>query len=78
MIVADGNTPIIGMDIKTASGSPEFCTPKRLVPDRYEQAKIEFDVMMFQILNGLDFCYACVDDIVVESKDHEEHLRLLF
>ena len=34
--------------IMTTSGSPEFCRPRRLAPDRYKQAKTEFDVMMQQ------------------------------
>ena len=27
--------------IKTTPGSPEFCRPRRLAPDRYKQARIE-------------------------------------
>ncbi|XP_033212394.1 uncharacterized protein LOC117169988 [Belonocnema kinseyi] len=34
--------------IKTTPGPPEFCRPRRLAPDRYKQAKTEFDMMMQQ------------------------------
>ena len=34
--------------IKTTSGPPEFCRPRRLAPDRFKEAKNEFDSMMHQ------------------------------
>ena len=34
--------------IKITHGSPEFCRPRRLAPDRYKQARIEFDLMLQQ------------------------------
>ena len=34
--------------IKTTPGSPEFCRPRGLAPDRFKKAKIEFNSMMHQ------------------------------
>ena len=36
--------------IKTTSGSPEFCRPRRLAPDRFKEAKVEFESMVYQVI----------------------------
>jgi len=40
-----------------------------------------FQRFIDEVTNGLDFCYAYIDDILVFSKseeDHKQHLRVLF
>ena len=34
--------------IKTTSGPPEFCRPRRLAPDRFKETKVEFDSLIHQ------------------------------
>jgi phosphoenolpyruvate carboxylase len=40
-----------------------------------------FQRLMDELLRGLDFCYAYIDDILLYShspEEHEQHLRILF
>ncbi|KAL4123291.1 hypothetical protein QTP88_015489 [Uroleucon formosanum] len=40
-----------------------------------------FQRFIDEVTNGLDLCYACIDDILVFAKseeDHKQHLRVLF
>ena len=34
--------------IKTTSRPPEFCRPRQLAPDRFKEAKVEFESMIYQ------------------------------
>lgn len=51
------------------------------MPFGLRNAAQSFQRFMDQILRGLDFCYAYIDDLLVASKsmeEHQHHLRLVF
>jgi len=63
--------------ITTSFGMYEFL---RMSFDLKNAAQI-FHYFMDDVLNGLDFCYTYIDDIVIASsspEEHYEHLKVLF
>ena len=74
--------PVVAQDIKktaitTPFGSFEF----KLVPFGLRNAAQAFQRLMDQIAGDLDFVFIYLDDILVASKSHEqhlEHIKILF
>jgi len=66
---------------KTAITTPFGLFEYRYMPFGLRNAAQTFQRFIDEVLRGLDFCYAYIDDILVASntpKEHEEHLRQLF
>ena len=60
-----------------------FITPFRLFEflRMLRNAAQTFQRFIDQVLRGLHFCYACIDDVLIASaspQEHQEHLRLVF
>ncbi|XP_076389540.1 uncharacterized protein LOC143264774 [Megachile rotundata] len=79
--------------IRTTPGPSVVCKPRGLAPDRrwyvlfpfmtfgLRNAAQTFQRFIDEVLRGLDFCYAYIDDILVVSdseKEHLEYLEILF
>ena len=63
-------------------GWPEVTTPFGLfeflrMPFGLRNAAQTFQRFINQVLHGLDFCYAYIDDLLIASSSHEQHLQHL-
>nr|VZI50842.1 unnamed protein product [Spirometra erinaceieuropaei] len=74
--------PIEASDVpKTAVTTPFGLFEFTRMPFGLRNATQNFQRFIDQVLRGLDFVYACIDDLLVASSDaaeHEIHLRQLF
>jgi hypothetical protein len=63
---------------KTAFISPQGKYWFKMMPFGFKGAPTTFQCLMDQLLDGLDFAFAFIDDIAVCSKTWEEHLATVF
>ena len=74
--------PVADADIpKTAIATPFGLYEFTRMPFGLKNAAQTFQRFMDEVLRGLDFCYAYVDDLLIASRnptEHLTHLRLLF
>ena len=47
------------------------------IPDRYPNAAQSFQRFIDSVLRGLDFCFGYIDDLLIASANHTEHLQHL-
>ena len=66
--------------MKIQLGKTAFCTPfgkyeYPKVPFGLAQAPSYFQKLMNKVLNGLNFAFAYLDDIIIFSETAEEHMK---
>ena len=70
--------PVAEEDIpKTAVTTPFGLFEFLRMPFSLRNAAQTFQRFINQVLHGLDFCYAYIDDLLIASSNHEQHLQHL-